>query len=93
MVRRSQHSLRSWTAPRNLPAPAQLDANLPFACHAVLVKFEMMTPQKMADELLKTIGDADSNTAHTALKIAELLLVHRDHAQLDFERELLNDPS
>jgi hypothetical protein len=53
----------------------------------------MQHPQKLADEIVKTIGEADSNTAHTALKIAELLLVHRDHAQLEFEREVLSGQS
>jgi len=53
----------------------------------------MQHPQTLADEIVKTIGEADSNTAHTALKIAELLLVHRDHAHLDFDRELLSDQS
>jgi len=50
-----------------------------------------MTPQELATEIVKTLGEADSNTAHTALKIAELLLIHRDHGQLDFDRQLLND--
>jgi len=50
-------------------------------------------PQTIADSILRVLGDADSNTAHTAIKIAELLLVHRDHAQLDFDREMLTDPS
>ncbi len=52
-----------------------------------------MNPTDLAEQLVKTLGDADSNTAHTALKFAELLLVHRDHAQLDFDRQLLSDPS
>lgn len=53
----------------------------------------VMNPQELANELVKTLGDADSNTAHTALKIAELLLVHRDHAQLDFDRNLVSGQS
>jgi hypothetical protein len=52
-----------------------------------------MNPQDLANELVKMLGDADSNTAHTALKIAELLLVHRDHDQLNFDRNLLSDQS
>jgi len=50
-----------------------------------------MNPQELADAIIKALGDADSNTAHTALKIAQLLLIHRDHAHLDFDRQLLND--
>jgi len=50
-------------------------------------------PQKLADEVIGVLRDADSNTAHTALEIAKLLLRHRDHAQLDFDRELLSGPS
>ena len=52
-----------------------------------------MTPQELANRLMETLGDADSNTAHTALKIAALLLAHRDHAQLDFDRQLLSEAS
>ncbi len=44
-------------------------------------------PQSLADAIIGTIGDADSNTAYTALKIAKLLLIHRDHALLDFTRQ------
>jgi hypothetical protein len=50
-----------------------------------------MTPQELANQIVKTLGEADSNTAHTALKIAQLLLTHRDHEQLDFDRQLLSD--
>jgi hypothetical protein len=50
-------------------------------------------PQKLADEVIKALRDADSNTAHTALEIAQLLLRHRDHAQLDYDREMLSAQS
>lgn len=46
-----------------------------------------MNPQELASQLVRVLADVDSNTAHTALKIAELLISHRDHALLDFERE------
>lgn len=52
-----------------------------------------MNPQDLASELVKTLSDADSNMAHTALNIAELLLVHRDHDQLNFCHSLMNGDS
>lgn len=49
-----------------------------------------VTPSKLADEIVKTLGDADSDTALTALDIARLLLVHRIHAQAEFERKCIS---
>lgn len=43
-----------------------------------------MKPDTLANELMKTLGDADSNTAHTALEIAKLLLIHREHGAMVF---------
>jgi len=37
-----------------------------------------MKPDELARELLKTLGDADHNTAQTALDIAKLLVGHRE---------------
>jgi hypothetical protein len=48
-------------------------------------------PQALADKIVSVVGDADSNTAYTAIKIAELLLIHRDHSLLEFERTNLVD--
>jgi hypothetical protein len=55
--------------------------------------FGSMTPQDLASELVRVIRDADSNTAHTALEIAKLLIAHRDHAQLNCDREMLSGQS
>ena len=48
------------------------------------------TPQALAEEVLKVVGDADENTAHTALKIADLLLTHRKMAEIDFHQQCFN---
>jgi hypothetical protein len=48
-----------------------------------------MNPEDLAKLLIKTMGDADYNTAHTALEIAKLLLIHRDSAA----RRFVNDQS
>jgi hypothetical protein len=53
----------------------------------------MKTPGELAEDVIRLMGDADSNTAHTAMRIAELLLTHRDHAQLDFDRQMLTGQS
>jgi hypothetical protein len=37
--------------------------------------------------VLQVVGDADSNTAHTALEIAKLLLIHRNHAAIMYASE------
>ena len=47
---------------------------------------ESMTPVQLAEEIVKVVGDADSDTAQTALAIARLLLQHRDSAAIEFER-------
>ena len=47
----------------------------------------MMDPEKLAAELIRALGDADSNTAHTALEIAKLLLIYRDTAARQFATE------
>jgi hypothetical protein len=45
-----------------------------------------LTPIQMAEEIIKVVGDADSHTAHTALQIARLLILHRDDTRIEFER-------
>ena len=49
------------------------------------------TPQSLAEEVLKVVGDADSDTARTALDIASLLLGHRDRACIEFEKQCITD--
>ncbi len=49
----------------------------------------MDQPGKLAEHLIKTLGDADYNTAHTALEIAKLLLLHRN-AEM---RAFVSDPT
>jgi hypothetical protein len=46
---------------------------------------------QLAEEVMKVVGDADNNTAHTALQIARLLLLHRSDAESDFHRECINE--
>jgi hypothetical protein len=46
-----------------------------------------MDPQKLAADLLKTLSDADSNTAYTALEMARLLISHRESAARQFSRD------
>jgi hypothetical protein len=41
-------------------------------------------PCKLADEILKIVGDTDDSTARVALEIASLLLRHRQIAQAEF---------
>jgi hypothetical protein len=43
-----------------------------------------VNPQELADQIVRTLGDADSNTAHAALEIAKLLLIHRESAARHF---------
>jgi hypothetical protein len=45
------------------------------------------TPVQLAEEILKMVGDADDNTARTALDIARLLIGHRKSAEIDFLSE------
>ena len=47
------------------------------------------TPIQLAEAILKAMGDADDNTARTALEIAKLLLIHRKSAEIEF----MSDPS
>lgn len=42
-------------------------------------------PNGLAEKVVKMLGDADYDTAHTALRIAELLLQHRHTALMNFE--------
>lgn len=53
---------------------------------------ESMTPVQLAEEIVKVVGDADDNTARTALEIARLLLIHRKEAEIDFERDCFSEP-
>jgi hypothetical protein len=43
-----------------------------------------MEPIELAQQVLRVVGDADADTAHTALEIARLLLNHRERAAIDF---------
>jgi len=47
----------------------------------------MIDPSELAKRLVKELGDADSNTALTALQIARLLILHREQAVGDFQQE------
>ena len=47
----------------------------------------MQTPESLAAELIKTLGDADEDTVDAAIDIARVLLRHRRLAQLRFETE------
>ena len=52
-----------------------------------------MDPQQLADKVVEALGDADSNTAHTALEIAKLLLIHRESAARQFVNEKADEQS
>jgi len=52
-----------------------------------------MTPLQLAEEVMKTVGDADLDTALTALQIARLLLFHREESALEFQRQCSTDLS
>jgi hypothetical protein len=54
---------------------------------------ESMTPVQLAEEIVRVVGDADDNTANTAIKIAELLLLHRTMAEINFRKECLTSAS
>jgi hypothetical protein len=43
-----------------------------------------LEPEVLAKEIIKTLGDADRNTAHAALQIALLLFKHREYQAIDF---------
>jgi hypothetical protein len=47
---------------------------------------DRVTPQRLAEEVFRLVGDADYDTAQTALAIARLILQHRDCAAIEFER-------
>lgn len=49
------------------------------------------TPNQLADEIVRLLGDADSSTAQTALGITRLLLLHRDEAEIEFHRHCVTD--
>jgi hypothetical protein len=49
------------------------------------------TPIQLAEEVIKVVGDADSGTARTALEIARLLLLHREEAAQEFERNCASE--
>jgi len=48
------------------------------------------TPIHLAEEIVKIVGDADSDTAQTAVAIARLLLLHREHCLINFERDAIS---
>ena len=50
-----------------------------------------LPPCELAQEILKVVGDADDSTARIALKIADLLLMHRKDAEIDFIRDATSD--
>lgn len=52
-----------------------------------------MNPIEYAQRMIEVLGEADSNTAHVALKIAALLVEHRDHHFLSFDRDLTSGQS
>jgi hypothetical protein len=45
------------------------------------------TPVRLAEEIVKQVGDADHDTAVTALDIARLLLFYRERAATHFTSE------
>lgn len=47
----------------------------------------MIDPSELAKRLIKELGEADSNTALTALQIAKLLVLHREESVDDFLQE------
>jgi hypothetical protein len=47
----------------------------------------MQPPETLAQEILKTLADADENTTHAAIEIVCVLLRHRRTAQTQFEQE------
>jgi hypothetical protein len=53
------------------------------------------TPVRLAEEIVKQMGDADHDTAVTALDIARLLVDHRERGAIHFNastvRELSED--
>lgn len=51
------------------------------------------TPIQLAEQILRLVGDADDNTARTALRIADELLQHRKRAEIDFHQECLTGDS
>ena len=48
-----------------------------------------LTPIQLAVEIGNIAGDADCDTALTALEITRLLLIHRSKAQAEFERRCI----
>ena len=48
-----------------------------------------MGPTDLAKRIIKELGDADLSTAHAALEIAKVLLIHREAAA----RKFVNDQS
>jgi hypothetical protein len=47
----------------------------------------MIDPVELAKRLVKELGEADPNTALTALQIARLLVLHRGESLGDFLQE------
>lgn len=44
----------------------------------------MENPTQLAEQIVKALGDADSNTALSALEIAKVILLHREAAARKF---------
>jgi hypothetical protein len=44
-------------------------------------------PIELAEEVMKVVGDAQVNTALTALRITRLLILHREDAAIDFTQD------
>lgn len=49
------------------------------------------TPTQLAEEIIRIVRDADGNTASTAIRIAELLLVHRTLAESEFNLQCISE--
>jgi len=50
-----------------------------------------MLPIQLAEQIMKMVGDHDSETAQTALQIVRLLISHRDCCAIAFELNCFND--
>jgi len=49
-----------------------------------------MNPIELAKKIEPVVVDYDLSTAHTALEIAKLLVIHRDTAKLDFDQSRIS---
>jgi len=49
-----------------------------------------MNPIELAKKIEAVVADYDLNTAHTALEIVKLLVMHRETAKLDFNQSMIS---